>query len=133
MAQDSTATRITFYLASIWLVLGMAGIFEHFHHDNVSSLIVAGVLGLVTAGGFITVTWTKKLVVKLVAEPLTMVGVVASAVGFFFHPYAWVTIGIGIAILFAFGCALFEERSSREKAAKIKANTAKLADQPLPF
>jgi hypothetical protein len=119
MSEDSTATRITLYLASIWLVVGELGLFDHFHNRSVGALVIAGVVGVITAGGFMVVTWTKRVPVKLIAEPLTMVGVVGSAVGFFFHPYAWLTIGVGLLILFAFGAALFEERRAREQEARL--------------
>ena len=133
MSEDKTATRIALYMTTIWLVLGELGVFYHFGLKSITMLVVAGVLGFVTAGGIVAIVWTKRLPFKLLAEPLTMFGVVASAVGFFFHPYAWLTIPVGVVAMWALFAMLYDERADRALKATRKAEfeALKLAKQDL--
>lgn len=133
---DSTAVRISLYFALVWLAGGSLELLNHLH--KLYPISIAGVIALavLTAGGFLTITWTENLPLKLVAEPLTAAGVLTSAIGAFFSPYAWLQLLVGAIILIVFGGALYEQHESimkkRQYAATMK-KSEQDKQETLPF
>jgi len=126
MSHDSTAVRISLYFGLIWLAGGFLSTLHHFHSLTPLHIGLAVFLSVLTVMGFFTVTYTNKIVLKLVAEPLTAAGVLGSGVGYLLYLwYPVVTLIAGAVVLGIFGAALYEEKESRARAARNKADLSK--------
>lgn len=121
MRHDSTGVRISLYFALVCLTGGDVELARHFHKLNAVGVSAAILLALLTVAGFVVVvTWTEKMPLKLVSEPLTAAGVLISAVGCFFSPYSWIQIGLSFLVLAVFGATLYEEKQSIEQEKKLR-------------
>jgi hypothetical protein len=108
LKNDTTAIRISGYFALVWLMAGNTLLLHHFKAMSGFNLALGGTATLLTILGFVFIAFTDKMAVKLIAEPLTAIGVLIAATGLFFAPMAWLGLLLGVIVLSVFGASLHE-------------------------
>lgn len=115
----STGARISLYLVVAWFATGFLGLFQgHLTTDlKVGQAVLAGLLAVVAGLALATVANSTKTIVKIVLEPVLLVGVVLSGIGCYRSGGSWWGLVVGGILLAVYLGILVEERDKRKLAA----------------